>query len=405
MSRSALLRKLAFALGIAVVAMVLLIVWQVGLFGGGGTSGLGPVAQVGDVTHIRASMTLVEPDGTAAAAGSEETWVDTTGAFVRTEQRNSDGKVTRVAVRKYNSVSGRDLDLNEQGVPRFGMESYPEAVSGWVGTEVGGPLYFRDFFRGANVETIGQTEVDGRAAIIVRVPPPESGVNRRPIEGVVDEETGWPFEIRLFERNDAGGFDSAGKWVIKYELVEPLPIESVSHLFETDSVDRDAASYEEMSLTDAQAFTAFPLLYLGNSFDGMALKSITVSSPRDDPLTQQVSLLYAEWAGKPPIRLVRQLDVAIKPAQTVAWAHREATPWAHLNGEVIDTPRGEALFTAQNSDALFTAQNSSLELLTDGVLVVIEGENVVPDQVRKAVGALESLNPGVSAPPVGTPGP
>ena len=406
MSRLGLLRTLALALGIAVVAMVLLIVWQVGLFAGGGTSGLGPVAERGEVTHIQASMTMVEPDGTVAAAGSEETWVDTTGAFVRTEQRDSDDKVVRVAVRRVNNE--RELDLNEEGASRFRMESYSDAVSGWVGTEVGGPLYFRDFFRGAAVETVGQTEVDGRAAIIVRVPPPESGVNRRPIEGVVDRETGWPFEIRLFERNDAGGFDSAGKWVIKYELVESLPIESVAHLFEVESVDRDAASYKEMSLADAKAFQAFPLLYLGDSFDGMTLNTITESSPDLDPTIRQAFFVYAEWAGKPPIRLVRQLDILIKPAQTAAWAYRDATTtpsWAHPSGEVIVTPRGEALFTAQNSDALFTAQNCSLELLTDGVLVVIEGENIVPDQILKAAEALVSLNPGVSASPVGAPGP
>ncbi|HJX62073.1 MAG TPA: hypothetical protein VJ578_05855 [Dehalococcoidia bacterium] len=392
MPRFAVSLAIAVALGIAAVVAALLIVWQVGLFGGGVTSGLGPVAQVGEVTHIQASMTLVEPDGTLAAAGSEETWVDTTGAFIRTEQRDSDGKVARVAVRKYNSVSGRDLDLNEQGVPRFGMESYPDSVSGWVGTEVGGPLYFRDFFRGDAVETVGQTEVDGRAAIIVRVPPPESGVNRRPVEGVVDEETGWPFEIRLFERNDAGGFDSAGKWVIKYELVESLPIESVAYLFDVESSDRSAGSFKEMSLGDARTFAGFPLLYLGDSFDGMALKSITVSSPRDDPLTQQVFLIYEEWAGNPPVRLVQQLDVVITPAPTEVATQLEPPPaWA--GWEVVGTRRGEALFS----------EPSRLRLLTEGVIVDIQGDNTNREQILKAADALIALNPGAVRPSSPTP--
>ena len=389
MLRMGLLRGLAVALGIVVAAMVLLILWQFDPSEDGGGSEL-PVAQVGQVTHIRASIKMIEPDGPAPAAGFEETWVDTTGAFVRTEQRDSDDKVVRVAVRRVNNE--RELDLNEEGAPRFRMESYSDAVSGWVATEVGGPLYFRDFFRGANVETIGQTEVDGRAAIVVRVPPAESGVNRRPIEGVVDEETGWPFEIRLFNRNDAGEFDSAGKWVIKYELVELLPIESVPHLFDVESVDRDAASYKEMSLTDAQAFTAFPLFYLGDSFDGMALKSITVSSPRGDPSIQQVLLIYAEWAGEPPIRLVQQLDVVITPAPTEAGTHLEPPPaWA--GWEVVGTRRGEALFS----------EPSRLRLLTEGVHVVIQGDNTNREQILKAADALIALNPGAVRPSSPTP--
>jgi hypothetical protein len=385
MFRSALLRGLAVALGVAVAAMVLLIVWQMNPSGDGGASEL-TVAQVGEVTHIRASMTMVEPDGSKGAAGIEESWVDTTGVFARTEQRDSDGKVVKIAVARVNWVrESGDGDF----YPR--MESYPYAQDGGAPTDIGGPLYFRYFFRSPAVETIGETEADGRTAVLVQAPV-ESGQNPLPIEGVVDQETGWPFEIRLFKRNGSGGFDSAGEWVIKYELVESLPIESVAYLFDPESVDRTGASFKEMSLSDAQAFTAFPLLYLGDSFDGMALSTITESTPDLDPTIRQVSFVYAEWAGTPPIRLVWQLKVMITPAPTEAGAHFKPPPaWAGL--EVVGTRRGQATFS----------EPSSLRLLTEGVIVDIQGYNTNREQILKAADALIALSPGAVRPSSPTP--
>jgi hypothetical protein len=375
MSRFALSTGIAFALGTAIVAAALLIVWRIDPFGNGEGSNL-EVAQVGEITHIRATIKMVDVDGVAPAAGFKETWVDSTGAFARTEQGDSDGNVVRVAVRRVNWV--RWLDLTEAGDSHFRVKSYPDAVSGWVPTDVGGPLYFRYFFRGDAVEKIGQTKVDGRAAVLVRAPL-EIGENPLPIEGVVDEETGWPFEIRLFKRNSAGGFDPAGKWVIKYEHVELLPIESIPHLFEVESVDRDAASYKKMSLTDAQEFTAFPLFYLGDSFDGMGLGTVTESAPELDPTIRQVLFIYVEWAGTPPIRLVRQLKVTITPAPTEAGAHFNPQP----GQEVIATPRGEALFTAVPG---------RIDLLTEGVHVVIQGDKTSSEQILQAARALTMLN-------------
>jgi len=374
MFRSALLRGLAVALGIAVAAMVLLIVWQLDPSADGGTSEL-TVAQRGEVTHIRASMIMVKPDGSKGGADFEESWVDTTGAYARTEQGKSDGKVVKIAVARVNRVrESGDGDF----YPR--MESYPYAQDGGSPTDIGGPLYFRYFFRSPAVETIGETEVDGRAAILVRAPV-ESGHNPLSVEGVVDQETGWPFEVRLFNRNAAGGFDPAGKWVIKYELVELLPIESVPHLFEVESVDRSAASFKEMSLTDAQTFEAFPLFYLGGSFDGMTLQTITESAPDQDATFRRVLLVYAEWAGTPPVRLAQQLDVMITSVQTEPGMHFNPQP----GQEVIATPQGEALFDPDDN---------RLDLLAEGVQVVIQGENTTPYQIISAAQALTVLNAG-----------
>ena len=353
------------------------LVW--GLVVTGGEANLDLVAQPGKIAHIRASIKMIEPDGSRGAAGYEETWVDSTGAFVRTEQRDSDGEVVRIAVRRYNST--KSMDLSEEGDSHFRMQSYPNAVSGWVPTEFGGPLYFRYFFRGDLAETIGQTGVDERAATVVRVPL-ESGENPLPVEGVVDQKTGWPFEIRLFKRNGAGGFDSAGKWLIRYELVESLPIGSAIHLFEDETYDRSAASFKEMSLADGEAFQGFPLLYLGDSFDGMGLGTVTESAPELDRTIRQVLFTYVEWAGTPPIRLVRQLKVMITPAQTEAGARFHPQP----GQEVITTAKGEALFEPDNN---------RLDLLTEGVLVVIQGDNTSSSaQILSAAQTLTALNPG-----------
>jgi hypothetical protein len=316
----------------------------------------------------------------------EETWSDATGSLVRREERDSQGSLVRIVVRRGNNL--RELDLSEEGAPHFKSVSYLDAENGWLATQAGGPVWWRDLFRGPTVETLGETEVKGRAAILVRVPPPESGENSRPIEATVDKDTGWPLEIGFFGRAEAGGFESVGKWLIEYQLVESLALDSVIQLFELEAPGGDARSYREMSLADAKAFQAFPLLYVGDSFDGMALDTITEtgsSAPELYPFTQQVFFIYVEWTAEGPKRPARQLDIVIMPAATIAGASRESGE----GQESIVTGRGPALFSAQEN---------RLEIETEGVLIVIRGDNVASEQILKAAETLMTLNPGAVRP-------